>query len=336
MTSGFPKTIQQEVLEVLKILPWKAAISHDIADNGFTYTLGDGEICFPARIYFHEPSERKIQSLTKQQQNILHCIYSRHHNGFVREKHISELLAEDISEWAIPYVVKICDEYVVEILKMVYENLKEKDTSRIKQFCADNYAAFCKSYNRMISYWNEYYRNDCCEFKNYIGRKLFIQCFGAKRKMNFIDNSIVELNEVPELIGTAALWFHGKWNVPEQAYIDSMTNALKSESGVPRWYVVLSDEKEIIAGLGVIENDFHKRPDLTPNICAMYVEEPFRCRGIARALLDNACAKLLEKGIDTAYLITSHTEFYERCGWTFYDMIEEDDGNMIRMYRKKG
>ena len=85
----------------------------------------------------------------------------------------------------------------------------------------------------------------------------------------------------------------------------------------------------------MIENDFHKRPDLMPNLCAMYVEEAYRNRGLARALLDNACEKLSIKGIDTAYLITSHTDFYEHCGWTFYDMIEEDDGNMIRLYQNK-
>ena len=36
-----------------------------------------------------------------------------------------------------------------------------------------------------------------------------------------------------------------------------------------------------------------------------------------------------------AYLITGHTDFYEMCGWEFYGMIEEDDGNMIRMYTRK-
>lgn len=35
---------------------------------------------------------------------------------------------------------------------------------------------------------------------------------------------------------------------------------------IPNWF---------IAGAGVIENDFHNRPDLTPNICALYVEEDY-------------------------------------------------------------
>lgn len=147
--------------------------------------------------------------------------------------------------------------------------------------------------------------------------------------------SITSLCDHPEWMKDAAKWFHSKWGVPEQAYLDSMEEALKTESGVPAWYVILGENEEIIAGLGVIENDFHKRPDLAPNICAVYVEEAYRRQGLAKKLLDHAAEQLALHGIDTVYLITTHTEFYEHCGFTFYGMIEEDDGNMIRMYCKR-
>jgi ribosomal protein S18 acetylase RimI-like enzyme len=87
--------------------------------------------------------------------------------------------------------------------------------------------------------------------------------------------------------------------------------------------------------LGVIENDFHKREDLTPNICAVFVADEYRGQGIARKLMDHACEELVKHGITDVYLITSHTDFYERCGWTFYGMIEEDDGNLARAYQHK-
>ena len=44
---------------------------------------------------------------------------------------------------------------------------------------------------------------------------------------------------------------------------------------------MLGDNGEIIGGLGVIENDFHDRPDLRPNICAVYVEPVHRCKGMS-------------------------------------------------------
>ena len=52
----------------------------------------------------------------------------------------------DIADWVIPYIVKICDEYVLEILEMAYGFLKEQDTERIKRFCLENVQEFCKSY----------------------------------------------------------------------------------------------------------------------------------------------------------------------------------------------
>ena len=115
---------------------------------------------------------------------ILHCIFTRSCDGFVRERHIKALLSEDFTEWAIPYIFKVCDEYVVEILQTVYDNLKDRNTDNFKNFCANNHASFCRSYNRMISYWNEFYRNNCYRYEDYVGRKLFIKCFGAKRTMN--------------------------------------------------------------------------------------------------------------------------------------------------------
>lgn len=145
------------------------------------------------------------------------------------------------------------------------------------------------------------------------------------------DFEIIPLHSCPELIPKAAQWFHEKWDVPLQAYIDSMTDSLSAKGAVPSWYV-MTDGDNIIAGLGVIENDFHKRPDLAPNICAVYVEEAYRGRKFSERLLDRALNYLHDSGIESVYLITGHNGLYEKFGWSFYGMVEENDGNMIRMY----
>ncbi len=126
---------------------------------------------------------------------------------------------------------------------------------------------------------------------------------------------IVRLAEQPELLHEAAVWFHSKWHVPLEAYEESMAASLKDEA-VPQWYVV-QEEGTIIAGLGVIDNDFHDRKDLTPNVCAVYVEEAYRCRGIAGEMLRFVCEDMKAREIDTLYLVTDHTSFYERYGWRF-------------------
>ena len=63
------------------------------------------------------------------------------------------------------------------------------------------------------------------------------------------------------------------------------------------------------------------------------MEEPFRGRGIAGALLDAVCADMARLGVPTLYLVTDHTSFYERYGWRFLYMVREADSpSLIRMY----
>lgn len=153
--------------------------------------------------------------------------------------------------------------------------------------------------------------------------------------MEMNEYNIIKIKNHPELICRAAEWFHHKWHIPAEEYRNSMEESLQSGISVPQWYLVVEDSR-IIGGAGVIENDFHKRKDLTPNVCALYVEEDCRCRGIAGELLRFMCNDMREKGIDTLYLITDHTSFYERYGWEYLCMVEEDEGGMTRMYIHNG
>ncbi len=143
---------------------------------------------------------------------------------------------------------------------------------------------------------------------------------------------IIRLTDKPEIKEQAAQWFHEKWRIPLEAYIESMGDCLTKGNAVPQWYVAI-DRGRIIGGLGVIENDFHNRKDLAPNVCAVYTEQDMRCNGVAGALLHYVCADMKEKGIDTLYLVTDHTSFYERYGWEFFCMVQgEGEIDMTRMY----
>lgn len=145
-------------------------------------------------------------------------------------------------------------------------------------------------------------------------------------------NGIVRIREHKELASAAALWFHQKWGIPMEAYEESIGQCLDNKGSVPQWYLFMENGM-IGGGLGVIENDFHDRKDLTPNVCAVYVEEEYRCRGIAGEMLRFVCADMKEKGIDTLYLVTDHTSFYERYGWKFLCMVQGDgEPDMTRMY----
>ena len=143
--------------------------------------------------------------------------------------------------------------------------------------------------------------------------------------------AFITLRDKPAIKEQAAEWFSSKWGVPKDAYIECMESYLKNETEYG-WYLCLEGER-IIGGLGVIQNDFHNRKDLSPNVCAVYTEEEYRCKGIAGRLLDMAVNDLKSKGITPVYLVTDHKGFYEKYGWHFFCMVQGDgEPALSRMY----
>ena len=141
----------------------------------------------------------------------------------------------------------------------------------------------------------------------------------------------ITLREKPELMNTAAEWFHSKWGVPKEAYLECMQAYLSGETELG-WYLCL-DGEQIVGGMGAIENDFHDRKDLSPNVCAVYTEDSHRKMGIAGELLNMTVEDLRSKGLSPVYLVTDHTNFYERYGWEFYCMAQGDgQSEMTRLY----
>ncbi|MDT1903157.1 GNAT family N-acetyltransferase, partial [Acinetobacter baumannii] len=128
---------------------------------------------------------------------------------------------------------------------------------------------------------------------------------------------ILRLSDYPQYKEMAAQWFSEKWQIPVEAYLESIQISIDQKHAIPQWYIVLNKDKYLIAGAGVIDNDFHERKDLTPNLCALFVEENYRNQNIAKQILDFVREDLSNQGIQTLYLITDHTEFYEKCGWRF-------------------
>lgn len=161
-------------------------------------------------------------------------------------------------------------------------------------------------------------------YSNYAGE--------TEKERSMSSYRIINLKELPEQKELAAAWFHEKWGIPTETYLESMEESFKNKAAVPQWYIVMADEK-IIGGAGIIENDFHERRDLTPNVCAVYVEEEHRRQGIAGELLHHICQEMHEQGIDTLYLVTDHTSFYERYGWEFLCLVKnEGEDAQSRMY----
>ena len=149
------------------------------------------------------------------------------------------------------------------------------------------------------------------------------------------DDQVVTLRQRSDLLDAAADWFHDKWGVPREAYLTRMADYLnrRTEYG---WYLCLKGGR-IVGGLGVIENDFHDRKDLAPNVCAVYTEPECRGRGVAGALLNRVVGDMKARGVSPLYLVTDHIGFYERYGWEFCCMAHEaGTGKETRVYVHRG
>lgn len=148
------------------------------------------------------------------------------------------------------------------------------------------------------------------------------------------DMRIIRISEHPDMRDAAAEWFSKKWGIPTSAYLESMDECIAHRRAVPQWYIA-TRESEIVGGMGVIDNDFHPRTDLAPNVCAVFVEPQYRGRGIARELLRCITQDMSEAGIGALYLLTDHTGLYERYGWEFFcHVCANGEESPSRMYRK--
>ena len=60
--------------------------------------------------------------------------------------------------------------------------------------------------------------------------------------------NIIKLRENPEMKEEMAQWFHEKWGIPLEAYLESMEECFEKKAGVPQWYVAIEDG-QIVGGL---------------------------------------------------------------------------------------
>jgi len=176
LRSCFPQKFSEDIAAVALHIPEGVSVY----DLSCEYKLLSGEtIAFPYRIYGVENIETP-SGLSPTQKLIFHAILSRSCDGYVREKHIHEILDMGCPDWLFPYILKLSDEYVVEILELIYSYLRDQDHREMKEFCRLNLFSFVRSYDRMTSYWSAYYGGS---FYEYVGRKLFQECYGYQRSL---------------------------------------------------------------------------------------------------------------------------------------------------------
>ena len=184
LIKAFPTSLKEDVEFVSKVISNESYLENSNVDNieGFiNFTLLNGDIiALPERVYYKDC--RDIKELNKTQQLIYFCIFTRCCDGFVRQQSLNQILTLGYEDWCLPYIIKLADGYVIEILNDLYSHFSNKDCGDLKKFCSINKEYTLKANSRMISYWNEYYRNENFDINNYVGKKLFVECFGIDKQ----------------------------------------------------------------------------------------------------------------------------------------------------------
>ena len=100
-------------------------------------------------------------------------------------------------------------------------------------------------------------------------------------------------------------------------YISGRLHENLSTSPVP-FALVAHDDGRFLGTASVIASDLAERPQLTPSVAAVWVEQQARGRGIGAALVDRAAQDCFALGTGRIYLRArpERAAFYERLGWT--------------------
>jgi predicted N-acetyltransferase YhbS len=112
-----------------------------------------------------------------------------------------------------------------------------------------------------------------------------------------------------------AFWRHR--GTPLAQIRDGLERILQAESGGVPFALVAEIDGRLCGNALVIENDLSARPELTPWLAALWVDEDMRHRGVARALLDEGARRTAALGVPRIYLVSRPAlqAFYTRLGW---------------------
>lgn len=100
--------------------------------------LNEEKLIIPNRVYLNVRSETTGRNLTKAQQTILNCIHLRHHDGFVREQRLKQIINNTTDYYVVPYIAHLLGEYVLEILELANKHINPKTINNYLLFFKQN------------------------------------------------------------------------------------------------------------------------------------------------------------------------------------------------------
>ena len=135
--------------------------------------------------------------------------------------------------------------------------------------------------------------------------------------------TISDLRQRPEFFEPVADRIWQAWWEPNGYPLAYITGRLKEnlrDTPIPLALVAHHDSA-FLGTASLIASDLDERPDLTPWVAAVWVEERARGHGIGAALVNGATQACFKLGFRRTYLCARArmTGFYEGLGWTLIE-----------------
>lgn len=146
---AYPTALAGEAAVVAATMIARAAT---LSPNGFRVVVAGQVVTVPERLYVDRLPALKMNGPA------VACLLTRHYDGFVRQRALSQILRVN-AEWSIPFVVRLAGEYVMEIIAEIEERFAELPSDHMGAFVRANSDFIRLTRARVISYWNCYFRH---------------------------------------------------------------------------------------------------------------------------------------------------------------------------------
>jgi len=155
--SGFPSDQSLQVGRVQECCSHSGLETRGI--RPFEVSLNGEMLLIPTRIYCGQKELLDLMDSVGDDRAVVACVGTRHHDGFLRERCLEEVLSSSAS-YTIPYIYQLLGEYVVSISAKIVAHLASGNIEQFRRFAAENPSFAERTRQRARSYWQAYYRTD--------------------------------------------------------------------------------------------------------------------------------------------------------------------------------
>jgi hypothetical protein len=168
LARAFPARLVLSVTSVVRSLPAarfgpSKPVTASCSRAWAALVVAGEPVVIPYRVYHPVPPPHWASGLSRAERDVTAAIYSRHHDGHVRQRALRALLDCD-EPWTAPFIVQLLGEYVIQICADI-ENFTQTEL-RARPAMRASLSAFLRhnpcfaelTRQRAISYWSCYHR----------------------------------------------------------------------------------------------------------------------------------------------------------------------------------